>query len=194
MQRMKCKFCPKVFSRSDNRLAHERICGNQGSGVTLRKRTIISRAASESFWISKVSTAFANANCKWKLRYFPNDGSNFIELLKESTAAMEGRLEKERRQKRSLKFNMSLHVIFEQAIDPSIKTVEPVVFNTRQAEYYVSTDISTVLKSCADQLERKVEDYQGLGRGWIISSLLALDTTAWILDPLRASSYHPLPN
>ena len=91
---------------------------------------------------------------------------------------MEGKLEKERRQKRSLKFNMSLHVIFEQAIDPSIKTVEPVVFNTRQAEYYASTDISTVLKSCADQLERKVEEYQGLGSGWIISSLLALDTTA----------------
>ena len=82
MQRMTCKFCSKMFSRSGNRLAHERICGKQRGGVTLRKRTVVSRIASESFWISKVSSAFANANCKWKLRYFPNDGSNFIELLK----------------------------------------------------------------------------------------------------------------
>ncbi len=68
-QKMKCRFCPMMFARKDNRLAHERICGKQGGGVTLRKRTIIPRAASESFWISKVSTAFPNTNCKWKLRF-----------------------------------------------------------------------------------------------------------------------------
>ena len=88
---------------------------------------------------------------------------------------------------------MSIHCMNQEAVDPSIKTIDPLVFNIKQVEFYAATDIATALKSCADQLVKKIENYQGLGSGWILSSLLSLDTTVWILDPLRASSYHPLP-
>ncbi len=32
----KCKYCGQLFSRSDNRAAHERNCGSHGHGVRLR--------------------------------------------------------------------------------------------------------------------------------------------------------------
>ena len=189
-----CQHCKKTFTRKDNRNAHERICGGRGGGVSLRPRRKRPVAENTTFKIVKTRTAFSNANVTWKLRYPRNDGVDYIELLNSSTAAMRKTLERYQQLRRALKFNMSLHVQFEQATDPSIKTLPPVVLVTDQYEFYADTNIETILKTCAQQLQNNVENYEGLGSGWVLSSLIALDTTAWQLDPLRASTFHPLPD
>ena len=87
---------------------------------------------------------------------------------------------------------MSLHIVFEQATDPLIVTEPSVVLGSEQFEVYADTNINETLQEASKQLKNRVESYEGLGSGWIVSKLKALDTTVWKLDPLRASTYHPL--
>ena len=115
-----------------------------------------------------------------------------MDLIDASTRAMKNHLDQYRRERRALKFNTSLHANFEKAVDPSIVTIPPAVLVTEQFEVYADTDIEDLLREASKQLQNYIETYEGTGSGWIISNLVALDTTAWQLDPLRASTYHPL--
>ena len=54
------------------------------------------------------------------------------------------------------------------------------------AMYKVSVSISIIW------YHNRIEQYEGMGSGWVVSNLVALDTTVWQLDPLRASTYHRL--
>ena len=161
--------------------------GPTGSGIPVKKRKI----HRGNFSIKKVETAFRNATITWKLKYPENDGS--LELLNASTKAMEYQLQQYRRDEHSLKFNMSLHLNFEQAVDSSNVTNPHVVLLTEQFEIYADSEIANLLELAFKQLENRIETYEGVGSGWIVSNFIALDTTVWKLDPLRASSYHELP-
>ena len=115
-----------------------------------------------------------------------------MHLIDASTRAMQRHLDRYRQAHQALKFNMSLHANFEKAADPSIVTIPPAVFVTEQFEVYADTDIEDLLREASKQLQNRIESYESTGSGWIISNLVALDTTVWQLDPLRASIYHPL--
>ena len=45
----------------------------------------------------------------------------------------------------------------------------------------------------AEQLVNRIDIYDMNGSGWIVSRLIALDTTMWLLDALRGSTFHQLP-
>ena len=115
-----------------------------------------------------------------------------MDRIDESTRAMENHLDQYRRERRALKFNTSLHANFEKAVDPSIVTIPSAVLVTEQFEVYADTDIEDLLHEASKQLQNCIESYEGTESGWIISNSVALDTTVWQLDPLRASIYHPL--
>ena len=191
-KKFNCTKCDKAFKRKEHQVRHEKNCKRElpqasGSGIQPKKRKI----HTGEFTIRKAKTAFANATITWKLKYPKNDGS--VELLKSSVNAMESKLEQYREDERALKFSMSLHVNFEQAVDSSIITNPPVVLLSEQFEVYADSDIDEILKVTFNQLTNRIETYEGIGSGWIVSNFVALDTTVWKLDPLRASSYHDLP-
>ena len=145
---------------------------------------------SSNFAVKKIKTAFKNATVTWQLKYPTNNGS--MEMIDPSVRAMEYQLYQYREEHHALKFNMSLHIVFEQATDSSITTEPAVVLVSEQFEVYADTNIDEILGEVSRQLKNRIETYEGLGSGWVVSSLVALDTTVWQLDPLRASSYHPL--
>ena len=62
-----------------------------------------------------------------------------------------------REDEQSLKFNMSLHVVFEQATDPSIITEPAVVLVSEQFELYADTNINEILQEASKQLKNRVE-------------------------------------
>ena len=161
-----CWKCGKAFKRKDAQLRHEKNCTRQQepSGSGIIKQP--RAATSTNFTITTSQTAFASANIHFD-RY--------------------------RQAHQALKFNMSLHVNFEKAVDPSIVTIPPAVLVTEQLEVYADTDISDLLREASKQLKNHIENYEGTGSGWVISNLVALDTTVWQLDSLRASIYHQLP-
>ena len=60
-------------------------------------------------------------------------------------------------------------------------------------EVYKDTDVDETLKMTAEQLINRIETYEMNGSGWIVSRLMALGTTAWLLDALCGSTFHQLP-
>ena len=86
---------------------------------------------------------------------------------------------------------MSLHINFEKATDASTVTYPPVVLVSEQME--VDEDTDETLKITAEQLINRIEAYEMNGSGWIVSRLMALDTTVWLLDALRRSTFRQLP-
>ena len=185
-----------VAKRSkDAQLWHERNCkGEQQqqqpstsvSGVT---RKSMPASTQTSFKITKTQTAFANATTTWKLAFNENNGADYTELLARSIAAMKGHITKFRQKRHALKFNMSLYINFEKATDASIVTDPPVVLVSEQMEVYEGTDVDDTLKITAEQLINLIETYEMNGSGWIVSRLMALDTTVWLLDALRGREY-----
>ena len=138
-------------------------------------------------------TAFNRAVVTWKLKYKQNNPIDYVNLLDQTIAAVKDHLLRERHRQRAIKFNMSLHAVFEKAVDSSIVTDPPTVLVTDQFEVYAVTDLDECLQQCSMQLHNRIECYEGTGSGWILSHLVTLDTTTWILDPLRVSTFHSLP-
>ena len=113
-----------------------------------RKRTTTIK---NTFNIFTTKIAFIRANNTWKLIYEDNDGIDVIELINKSVHDMMSNLIDYQQERRACKCNMSLHVNFEKAADPTVVTESPVALVTKQMEMYDHTDIREVLTICSEQ-------------------------------------------
>ena len=95
---------------------------------------------------------------------------------------------------RALKFTMSINVKFVKTDDSSIKTDPPVWFTTQPFPVYKGSDINDLLSCTQKQLLNRIDTFESNGSGWILNKLIFLDVNVWELDPLHASSYHPVPS
>ena len=68
------------------------------------------------------------------------------------------------------------------------------VFKTTPIEVLTATDIDEVLQSVIEQLLKKIDDFEERGSGWVLHELSRLDLHTYIHDPLRASTYTPVPD
>ena len=66
---------------------------------------------------------------------------------------------------KKLKFTMSVHVVFEKACDPEIKTVPPVVLTTDPETVYIATNVDECLEDVAEELYEMIQTYEGCGSG-----------------------------
>ena len=80
-------------------------------------------------------------------------------------------------QTKQLKYTMSIYVVFEKAVDPEVKTIPDVVLTTGPRIVYPDTDIDKALENTVDELFQLIEEYEGVGSGWIIDHLVRLDTS-----------------
>ena len=138
------------------------------------------------FDIEMVKTAFQKAVITYQIKF--KNGS-----LNEAIFAMENKLRTFRMEEHALKFSMAISVEFEKATDSSIITDPPVVLQSEQFEIYNDTNIREQLEKIVKQLDTSIDVYEHCGSGWVLRRLVALDTTIWKLDPLRASIFHELP-
>ena len=145
----------------------------------------------QDFNIVKLRHAFNGAAETWRIR-FP-DSDDAITQLKDGILAMERKLSTFRYARIALKFTMALHAVFEQSSNPSIITEPPACLVSEPFEVYADTNIKEQLINTYKQLLNEIDVYERNGSGWVLSSLTSLDTSLWELDPLRASSYHRLP-
>ena len=72
-------------------------------------------------------------------------------------------------------------------------TDPPAVLSTDTIEVYDSCDVHDALNSTYENLVSAIEAFQQRGSGWILDKLIALDLHLLEFDPLRATSYIPLP-
>ena len=63
---------------------------------------------------------------------------------------------------------------------------------SEQFEIYPDDNLDTALKSCSEQLQNRIAGYEGCGSGWVIDQVHSIDTTVWLLLPVRGESWHAL--
>ena len=95
--------------------------------------------------------------------------------------------------KRAVTFYLSLHVNYHLSADVAFLTDPPAVLRTDTIEVYDSSDVHDALNSTYVNLVSAIEDFQQCGSGWILNKLLALDLHLLEFNPLRATSYIPIP-
>ena len=158
-----------------NKELHVRTCSlNIGDEIQKKKYRTINDL---KLAVIKKSSAFGGIAVEWTIRY-PHD-YNLIDpilLLKKSTKAMKNLILKHNlEQTRRLKFTISIHVVFEKASNPEIKTIPPVVLTTEPTTVYLATDIDDSLQDTADELLDLIEVYERNGSGWVIDHLDRMD-------------------
>ena len=88
---------------------------------------------------------------------------------------------------------MSLHANFHLSTDVTFLTNPPAVLSTDTIEVYDSSDVHDASNSIHENLTSAIKDFQQRGSGWVLDKLLALDLHLLEFDPLKATSYIPLP-
>ena len=162
------------------------------SGAGLKRPYPGTPLAKDKPEIYHVAAAFKNATITWKLICAKHNAAGVASLLDRSTRDMKSRLIGFRSKNPALKFNMAIHITFQQQSDDSITTFPPVVLVTEQMELYPDDNLEELLKTCSNQLQNRITNYEGCGSGWTVQRINSLDTTVWVLNPLRGESYHEL--
>lgn len=173
----KCGICQKTFARKSHKEMHLKTCSMKVNGGALSVKTY-KDVPNLQFSPVRRKSAFGGCFADWKI-HFPEDYNLVapITLLSAAVKAMKDIIYKHLYEHtKTLKFTMSIHVVFEQAKDPEVKTVPPVVLTTSPYSVYVATDLDTCLDDAAHELYRLIEEYEGYGSGWVIDYLDRLDT------------------
>ena len=162
-----CGVCQKKFSRKQNRNLHEKRCSKNQT------------AELEPFLRQ---TAFGGIFAYWSVYFPPQDTTDLarpFELLHATSVKMKKMVHEHLVKYNRLKFNLIVHIIFEKATDPEVKTYPSVEFCTSPYTIWATSDIDESLNEAADELIEKIEDYEciegGGGGGWTIDQLLRMD-------------------
>ena len=193
----RCVNCDKTFERYDNYCFHERNCefrlhGKRiavdqiGGGSSKRQRVNI--LDSESHALDHATDRFTV-----HLQELNQTPETIIDILRDSIMNLKPTIEVELERKRALKIIVALHVTFHQATDPTFLSEPPPVFKSMPVEILEGTDIDEGLNIITNQLMKKIDDFEERGSGWVLHELSRLDLNTYIYDPLRASTYIPLP-
>ena len=194
-EKLECQLCHAKFRRRDNLKFHTRVCefrksgkrGNQiGGGQPKRKK--MDNFESDFHALDHVTDQF-----RTDLKKFSQTPETIIDVLKDNIVNLKPTIEIELERKRALKIIVALHVTFHQATDPTFLSEPPPVFKSSPLEILAATDIDGVLQSIYDQLLKKINDFEVRGSGWLLHELSRLDLHTYVYDPLRASTYIPLP-
>ena len=188
--------CSQSFNRRDNYEMHQQVCLfktiGKRSGEDLEDGTTVKKLKDN---VSRVADALDGTVSEYRLNLEDEqqDASNVLNGLKGSTFQMENRINEEIAKKRAVRFYLSLHVYFHLSTDLTFLTDPPAVFSTDAVELYNSNDVHVALNSIYGNLVPAIEDFQQCGSGWILDKLLGLDLHLLKFNPLRATSYIPLP-
>ena len=177
-----CGICQKTFARKQHKDWHLRVCSMKVGGTVQESedpektyKTIQNLA----FTPVKGKTAFGGVFTDWSITY-PDDYQlvDPVILLNKSVHAMKDIIiAHNKKYTKRLKFVMSIHVVFQQGCDLTVKTIPSVVLHSSPFEVFLATDIEEVLDKAAEQLFEMIENYEGVGSGWVLDYLEKLDTS-----------------
>ena len=197
-ERLECQLCNAKFKRKDNFTCHKRTCEfrnfgkrenpNQvGGGVPKRQKMDI---------LNSDSQALDHATDKFTvhLQELDQTPETIIDILRDSIMNLKPTIQVELERKRALKIIVALHVVFRQATDPTFLSDPNPVFQSKPVEILEGTDIDERLHLIVNELLKKIDDFEERGSGWVLHELYRLDLHTYIYDPLRASTYIPLPD
>ena len=194
-----CLRCSATFTREDEFSYHQRTCEFRATGK---------RPADTQIGGGAPPKRQRTSNVEWRaqaldhvfdeysidLERLDQTPENILDVLKNAVLDLKDTIEKEIEKKRALKVVVALHLNFHQSADTTFRTNPPVVFNSDVVEVLTSTDLDEALNSIFEKLLKLIEEFQERGSGWVLHELLRLDLHTYAFDPLRGSTYIPLPD
>ena len=191
-----CQQCQQSFNRYDNYCMHQRVCNFKTSG----KRSFEDGAADSPTKKLKDNVIYAGGALENTLVDYrldiadeEQDANNVLDVLKESVHQLKNKINDELTKKKALKFYVALHANFHLSHDESFTTSPPAVLRSEAIELYKSSNINEVLDKTYESLIAAIENYVNRGSGWVLDRLVKLDLHILEFNPLRGTSYIPLP-
>ena len=188
-----CKCCQQLFNRYDNYIMHDRTCHFKTTGKRKMDETEVCFAKKFKCNVEYVGGALQNTIVDYQLNFKDENQDDIVKFLKESVLSLECQIKDEIKTRKAIKFYLSLYADFHLASDTTFKTDPPVVLSTSAAEVFESSDVGEILHRTYQNLVKTIEDFQLTGSGWVLDKLVKLDLHILEFDPLRATSYIPLP-
>ena len=162
-----CGICHKRFARKQHKEWHLRTCSRkvQGGAVVVQKN--YTSARNLKFTPKFRIAAFGGIIAEWYIEV-PNDYHmvNPAFLLHEAFKSFKDIITKHLHDNtKKLKYIMSAHVIFQQGVDPEVKTEPPVVLTANPVTVYIATGLDEELQQSA-----QVDGSTIVSRDWILVS------------------------
>ena len=171
-----CGICHKTFARKQHKEWHLRVCSRNIRGGEIKQKNYTKTSKlvfAPKFRIS----AFGGIIAEWIIKV-PDD-YNLVDpaiLLKEAMKSMKTVIKKHLLDNtRRLKYTVAGHVVFHQGCDPEIKTEPPIVLHTDPFSVYMVTDLDVCLEKSAEEMMELVENYEGVGSGWVYDRFDQID-------------------
>ena len=171
-----CGICHKTFARKQHKEWHLKTCSRnvQGGEIIQKNYTKTKKLVfSPQFRIS----AFGGIIADWVIK-IPDDYSMVdpVILLMEAMKSMKTIITKHLHDHtKRLKYTVAGHVIFHQGCDPELETDPSVVLHTDPVSVYIGTDLDECLEESATEMMELVENYEGVGSGWVFDHFQRID-------------------
>ena len=177
IKKHECGICNRQFARKQHKEWHLRICSQkvQGGSVVVEKDYVSSRNLQFTPKLHK--SAFGGIIAEWYIK-IPADYYMIspVVLLEEAFRSFKDIITKHLNDHtKKLKYVISAHIIFQQGVDPEVKTVPPVVLTEHPVTVYIATDLDKELQESAQEMMELMENYEGVGSGWVYDYITRLD-------------------
>ncbi len=118
----------------------------------------------------------------------PLNTSNFDDVRMAIVHDAQSLLRREVAVRKSLKWHLAVKAILYKAMDPSVVTDPPAVFNTNARLGFIGSDYDTDLSAAYEKVIKKLDEYQTKGSGWVLDKFVELDVTIATYRPLQSNS------
>ncbi len=171
-----CGICQKKFARKQHKEWHMRTCPRRVQGGEIKRKNY-TLAKDLKFSPQFRIAAFGGIIAEWTI-IIPDDYQMIDPniLLLEALRSMKTIIMKHLHDHtKKLKYTISEYVVFHHGCDPEVTTEPPVVLTTDPVSVYMATDLDHCFKESTEELMELIENYEGVGSGWVYDHFQRID-------------------
>ena len=127
-----------------------------------------------------------------RMNFHPS-GENLFDRLQDALGHVHQQISNEQEQRNRQKVYLALSCDFYKPSMPDVMSQPPPVFNTEAVAIFPATDVVELVQKFYISLITEIENYERCGSGWVLNSFQMLDIHFLHYNPLRASSFIPMP-
>ncbi|KAI8123512.1 hypothetical protein CVS40_5989 [Lucilia cuprina] len=184
----KCSECQASFSSFEMLQIHE------GSHTSTSRSAVVESSPVEGI-VKRTKSAFKKRIIT--LSYSCSNEKCIIPeaFLREAYGALKSEVSYFLKMHETLKFNIELHALYakQNSDDLDNTALEIKTFQTKMVEIYNTTDFEEAYLSKIDNINKKTEEFQERESGWALVQLIKIDLNVNKYQPLKGSSFLPLP-
>ncbi|EFA09106.1 hypothetical protein TcasGA2_TC015228 [Tribolium castaneum] len=211
----KCSQCDNKFTRKDALTRHVKkhkvttnapscsfhqfceICNSHYRGSRLNhlrslkhKSVISAKINDDDDFVEEYQVAFKSRITSYRLKNSQLDDLEVCNFFERNQDKLITLITRKLREFNQLKINFEL---FAKYILPSKDIIEIKSFNTKNIIISISTNIKVELEEICGVIKNKMSEFLEKDSGWILMEILFLELNINKFNPLRASTYIPLP-